>query len=489
MKVELAEQLFSTAQVREIDRVAIEQADISGIELMRQAGEAVFQQIKKHWPRNKSIRIFCGAGNNGGDGYIIGALAIEAGMNVEVVALQKPKKLKGDAQLAFQQYEALKGETQTFKKIKKNAKALVVDAIFGTGLSRPPEGEYAEAIALINQGSAPVVAVDIPSGLCADSGCVLGAAVKADLSVTFIAHKQGLFTGEAAEYSGLIHFAPLQVPQSIIEKFQPTATLLSQIQPLPPRHRAAHKGHCGHVLLIGGDSGYLGAICLAAEAALKSGAGLVSVATRAEHSHFVTLRQPEIMSHGVERVHDLSALIDKANAIVIGPGLGQSRWSQMMMNAVMATDKPCVIDADGLNLLAKKPQQKANWILTPHPGEAARLLDSATADINADRYQAAAQLQQQYGGVCILKGAGTLITNQAETKVNTTGNPGMASGGMGDVLAGLSGGLLAQGLDSWTAAQTAVHLHGKAADMAAESGERGLIASDLIAHFKTLLNS
>jgi NAD(P)H-hydrate epimerase len=345
-------------------------------------------------------------------------------------------------------------------------------------------GLFARAIARINQLPAPVIAVDCPSGLDTDTGNSLGCAVKADSTVTFIALKQGLFTGQAADYCGVISYASLSVPEAIFAAVPNSATRVVKTL-LPRRERSAHKGQFGHVLIVGGDFGYSGAARLAGEAALRIGAGLVSIATRPEHAGLMNLNRPELMCHGVATAEQLAVLLAKASVIVIGPGLGQSTWAKALFIATLNTQKPLLIDADALNLLALSPANKPDWILTPHPGEAARLLQCPTEKIQQDRFAAALALQSQYGGIAVLKGAGTLIASKEGLAISTTGNPGMASGGMGDVLAGVIAGLLAQGLSLKNAAQQGVYRHGQAADLAAaKDGERGLLASDLMAYLR-----
>lgn len=485
---QLPETLYTSDQVRDMDRVAIHDKGIPGIALMRRAGGAVFEQIRLRWPTINELRVYCGGGNNAGDGYVIARLALAADYRVSVIALSDPEDLRGDALTAFQDYIRAGGQVISYSAQVPPAQAVVVDALFGTGLSRRVSEDFASAIAAINASDCPVIAVDIPSGLSADTGQVMGCAVKADCTVSFIALKQGLFTGEAAEYCGDIHYADLQVPGAIFDAYQASARLL-QPSRLPRRHRCAHKGHFGHVLLIGGDVGYYGAIRLAAEASLRSGAGLVSVATREIHSHVINSGRPEIMSHGVERVEQLQPLLQKADVVVIGPGLGQSAWAKALFAEAMASDKRCVADADALNLLSKDRQAKSNRIITPHPGEAARLLGCTTAEIAADRYAAVTQLQDRYGGVAVLKGAGSLIKDQEAVFVSTSGNPGMATGGMGDVLSGMLGALLAQGLTLSESARIGVYSHGAAADRAAQDGgERGLLASDLFPYIRKLFN-
>ncbi|MDD5321755.1 MAG: NAD(P)H-hydrate dehydratase [Methylococcales bacterium] len=472
--------LYRAAQVRELDRIAIQERNIPGFELMSRAGYEVFQWIRDKWPDAQSVAVFCGAGNNAGDGYIVAGLALKAGLNVIVYSLAEPVNLRGDALKAYRKYSEAKGTVVPFRTGQLIDAGVIVDALLGTGLDRPVTGLYALAIQVINQSSARVIAVDCPSGLNADTGNVMGCAVKADCTVTFIGLKQGLFTGQAADYCGEIFYASLAVPDDIFQQVSPSAVRVAKI-PLPRRHRCSHKGDYGHVLIVGGDRGYSGAARLAGEAALRVGAGLVSVATRAEHAGLMNLSRPELMCHGVEAESQLTVLLEKATVIVVGPGLGQSDWAIELFIAAINARKKLIIDADGLNLLAKSPVVNADWIITPHPGEAARLLNCSTAEIQQDRFVSVTALQAKYGGTVILKGSGTLIASENELAVSTTGNPGMASGGMGDVLAGVIAGLLAQGLSLKNAAQQGVYSHGQAADLAAEKGgERGLLASDLM---------
>lgn len=475
--------LYRTEQVRELDRIAIQDFAIAGLELMQRAGCAVFQQLKNKWPKAKSVAIFCGGGNNGGDGYIVARLALEAGLKVSVYSLAAVDKLSADALTAYQSFREAQGVITVFQG-DEIIVDLIVDALLGSGLDRPVTGLYAMAIERINQSLAPVLAVDNPSGLNTDTGTVMGCAVKADCTVTFIALKQGLFTGQAADYCGEIRYADLALPAAVFKALSPSAVRVIKT-PLAPRARYSHKGDFGHVLIVGGDFGYSGAARLAGEAALRIGAGLVSIATRPAHAVLMNVGRPELMCHGVENAEHLAVLLEKASVVVIGPGLGQSDWAKALFESVLRSQKPLIIDADALNLLAQKPSMNNNWILTPHPGEAARLLACSTAEIQEDRFAAVLALQNKYKGVVLLKGAGTLIASSMECAVSTTGNPGMASGGMGDVLAGVIAGLLAQGLDLKEAAQQGALGHGWAADLAAgRDGERGLLASDLMAYLR-----
>ncbi len=482
--------LYSVAEVRELERIAIEEHGIPGIELMNRAGAAVFDQLCCRWPAARKIVVVCGAGNNGGDGYVVARLAHVAGFAVTLVALRDPAMLTGDAKTAW---GAARLSAVTFDPILINNADVVVDAIFGTGLDREVSGEWAAAINTINTSGVPVLAVDIPSGLHADTGRVLGRAITAQATVSFIGLKRGTFTGEARDCCGAILFDDLGLPEAVFKQQPSSLQRIDwlRLKPLlPPRRRTAHKGDFGHLLIIGGNHGMAGAARLAAEAALRVGSGLVTVATHPEHVAAMAATRPEVMWRGVETAADLLPLLQRATVVAIGPGLGQDGWAQQLFNSAVESGLPMVVDADGLNLLARQPFKKGGWILTPHPGEAGRLLQCSAAVINQDRFHAVSALSQQYGGVVVLKGAGTLVTDATgEIEVCSGGNPGMASAGMGDVLTGVIGGLLAQGLNLNQAAQCGVALHAAAADdAAAVAGERGLIAMDLMSSLRTLIN-
>lgn len=480
--------LYSAKQIREAEALAYADYAINSLQLMRQAGQAVFDELRRRWPDAGSLTVCCGCGNNGGDGYVVAALAKQAGLQVRVQAVGDVTQLRNDALTVSREFVALGGRIEDASGDFEGCD-VIVDAMLGTGLNRAVDDDHARMITAINAAPCPVLAVDVPSGLHADTGCVMGSAVKADVCVSFIALKSGLFTGQGAEYCGAIVLADLDFPSAALNHFVPVARLLGSLPRLPRRSLAAHKGDFGHLLVVGGNLGYSGAIRLAAETALRAGAGLVSIATRPEHAALLNIGRAELMCHGIADASQLVPLLARATAVVIGPGLGQDAWAQSLLQAVIDTQLPCVVDADGLNLLAQKPQARDNWLLTPHPGEAARLLGSVTSEINADRYTAVNQLQQRYNAVCILKGAGSLIAEGQRIDVNCSGNPGMASGGMGDVLAGLCGALIAQGLALGETARLATFYHAQAADLAAaEGGERGLLASDLIPLIRMQLN-
>lgn len=484
--MKLPEQLYTAAQVRELDRIAIEEYKIKGLYLMERAGWATFQSLKEYFPNAQNITVICGIGNNAGDGYVIARLCAISGLNVQVFQIGDISKLKGDALLAFQHWEDIGGKVEQFETLPPNID-LIVDAIFGTGLDRNVEGIWATAIEQINLSQKPVLAVDIPSGLNANTGTVQGIAIKADLTVTFIGLKAGLFTNQAVDYTGKIIFNDLQVLQIIFKEIPPFVKRL-ELNKFLPRQKSSHKGTFGHVLIVGGEIGMSGAARLAGEAAARVGAGKTSIATRSIHSSFLNLQRPELMVHPVENIEDLQILIDRCDVIAIGTGLGQREWGQMMLSTVLGSNKPLILDADALNLLAKNPRMLKNTIITPHPTEASRLLKRTTQEIQNNRFESAKQLFEQYQATCVLKGAGTVICSEQGLSLCDAGNVGLASGGTGDVLTGIIAGLVAQGFDLISAAEQGVCLHANAADLAAQNGERGLLASDLFLHLKQLVN-
>jgi ADP-dependent NAD(P)H-hydrate dehydratase / NAD(P)H-hydrate epimerase len=488
----LPEELYLAGQVRELDRTAIEDFEIPGLTLMERAGSASYRLLRDKWPEARDITIICGTGNNGGDGFVVARLALQDGIAVRVLQLGNPEKLSADARHNSDAFLAQGGEVIPFELVPEQTE-VIVDGVFGTGLEREVTGTWAEAIEAINEHWAPVLALDIPSGLHSDSGRILGTAVKADATISFIGLKQGIFTGDGPEQCGELHFNDLEVPSGVYSGQRPSASRVSwstMSGHVMPRSRTAHKGDFGHLLVIGGAPGYSGAVRMAAEAAARSGVGLVSVATSPEHAALLNLVRPELMCHGVDGPQQLLPLLKKVDLVAIGPGLGQSDWSLGLLGRVLDSSLPLVLDADALNLLAFDPTQRDNWILTPHPGEAARLLGCTTSEIQADRFQSVRRLQQRFGGVAVLKGAGTLIQagQQRATSICTDGNPGMATGGMGDVLTGVIAALLAQGHAPELAASMGVCIHAAAADMAAGQGERGLLAGDLMPLIRGLIN-
>ncbi len=487
--------LYRATQVRELDRRAIEQHGISGFTLMQRAAAAALRELRWRWPDARGITVVCGPGNNGGDGLLLAVQAQAEGLTPQVL-LAAAGALRGDAARALDactkagvRIEA--GDTQALDDAE-----VIVDALLGIGLTRAVEGRYRELIEKINRrhaAGARVLAVDVPSGLDADRGCTLGIAVEADVTVSFIGLKLGLLTGAGPRHTGRLVFAGLEVPDRVYEELAPAARRIADEErraALPPRARDAHKGRFGHVLLVGGDTGMSGAIRLAGEACLRSGAGLVSIATRAAHAALITQARPELMCHGIEQLFELEPLLARATVVAVGPGLGQSEWGRAVWERLRNCTQPLVVDADALNLLAQKPGQRPDWILTPHPGEAARLLGIGRAAVQADRPAAVQALAERYGGVAVLKGAGTLVQAAGGgLQVCDAGNPGMAAGGMGDLLCGVIAGLRAQGLDAAAAARIGVHIHARAGDSAAaHGGERGLMPSDLLPPIRALSN-
>lgn len=490
----LPETIYSTAAVRELDRVAIQEFGIPGSVLMKRAGRAAFAALLRRWPQPEHIHVFCGTGNNGGDGFVIAALARQRGLPVTVWQVGDPARIGGDALTARQLAEREGVPIQAFAGAQPEC-GVVVDALLGTGLQGEVRGAHGEAIAAINASGLPALAADIPSGLCSDSGAVLGSAVNAAVTVTFIGLKQGLLTGSGPDCCGELLYAGLDVPQPVFDRVAPAGRrlqLAAMAGLLPPRPRSAHKGLFGHLLVVGGEHGMAGAAAMAGQAALRVGAGLVSCATRPGHVPALVARCPELMAHGVDSGQELVPLLERATAVAIGPGLGRGPWGEQLLQRVGECGLPLVVDADALNLLAEgralSSLQNDKWVLTPHPGEAARLLGCSTADIQRDRYGAVRALQQRYGGAVVLKGAGTLVAADDGLGVSNYGNPGMASGGMGDVLSGVLGALLAQRLGIGDATRLGVCLHGCAGDRAAQEGERGMVATDLMPHLRELVN-
>jgi NAD(P)H-hydrate epimerase len=496
-----ADRLYTAEQVRKLDRSAIEAHGIPGIELMERAGSSVFAAAQSAFPQTRNWLVFCGAGNNAGDGYVVARLALQAGLEVSICALKPPDRLAGDAATAAARWHEAGGRTRPWPAGSPERVELLVDALLGTGLDRVPEGDYAAAIQWMNASGRPVVAVDIPSGLDADTGVVRGTAVRARLTVTFIGNKRGLFTADGQDHSGGVRFAALDTPDSVRDSISDSGILLREnliAENLPKRPRNSHKGSFGWVLGIGGNSSMSGAVRLCGEAALRSGAGKVTLATVRDHAALVNLTCPELMVRGVRRGKELRTLLQQVDVSVIGTGLGQTSWSEDLFKTCMKTRVPIVLDADGLNILARlyaemgrrKDLPRGNWILTPHPAEAGRLLDCPAREIQQDRVAAALRIAERFDATVVLKGCGTVVAQPGgRYGICPLGNPGMASAGTGDVLAGVIGALVAQHLDLWNAAATGVVAHARAGDLAARQvGERGLIASDITARLPQVLN-
>ncbi len=486
--------LYRAEQVRELDRRAIQDHGIPGIALMERAGKVAFDVLQQRWPRARKLLVVAGAGNNAGDGFIVAALARQAGLAVRVVTLSDPQQLQGEALEAWWQMQATDLMPEPFSPEPFGWADVVVDAILGTGLRGAVREPFAQAIEAVNAADCPVLALDIPSGLCADTGQPLGVAVRAAATVSFIGLKQGLFLSRGPDYRGELHFDDLGVPRAVYHGLTPGLQLLGLHQsPLASRRRDANKGDFGHVLVVGGAPGFGGAARLAGEAALRSGAGLVSIATHPLHAAKLMVGRPELMCHPVVERGQLQPLLERASVVVLGPGLGLDAWGQGLWDAAVDSGLPLVLDADGLNRLATLGELPGACsearVLTPHPGEAARLLQLTTAEVEQDRIAAVTTLRDRFGGTLVLKGAGTLVLGaEGPPGQCPLGNPGMASGGMGDLLAGVIGALLAQGLEPAAAAALGVCLHAAAGDEAAAEGQRGMLASDLLAPLRRLCN-
>ncbi|WLQ14529.1 NAD(P)H-hydrate dehydratase [Hahella aquimaris] len=480
--------LYTAAQVRQLDALAIQSmAAENGYELMQRAGRSAFRALMRRWPEAARLTLFCGGGNNGGDGYVVAELARRHHLQVEVFALSDPQKLQGEASQAYASCRAAGVDVAMWSPDSSISGDLVVDAMLGTGLSGAVRADYAAAINAINAAGKPIIALDIPSGLCADTGMPLGATVNAAMTVTFIGTKRGLLTGEAPDYAGELVFDDLDVPADIYSKI-PAACRRSDfsqaVDLMPVRMPSSHKGMFGRVLVVGGDTGFGGAAIMAAEAAYRAGCGLVSCATRAAHVGAGLSRLPEVMFREINSRGELLAMLELADVVALGPGLGKEPWGQMCLQTCLDADKPMVVDADALNMIAtRKHRLNPRSLMTPHPGEAARLLECSVAEVMRDRFAAARDLAKAYNCHVLLKGVGTVLAapDQDELVVVQAGNPGMACGGMGDVLTGLAAGLLAQGMTPLAAAELAAAWHGAAADSATESvAQASLMAGDLL---------
>lgn len=481
--------LYHCAQIRAIEQAASYYAG-DAFELMARAGAEALFFIRKKYPKLSHIAVFCGAGNNAGDGYVFARLAHEQGLNVVIYSCKPIEKLPIAANNAAQMALEAGVACLVLDEFFDTDAELIVDALLGIGLTGPVHGAIASAINQINACDLPVVSLDLPSGLNADTGQVINHCVKASYTLTFIAPKLGLYTGDGPDYCGAIYCSALQL-HSLLAGLNPDAYLLDDsLLPLPARLKNAHKGMYGHVLVIGGGPGMPGSVGLAAKAALRSGAGAVTIATFPMHVAGLLPLIPEAMICGVSHREELIPLLAKATICVLGPGLGESEWAQALFLTAIAAQVPMVIDASALRLLAQYPQKDDNWILTPHPGEAAALLACSSQAVQADRGQAAKDIHQHYGGVVVLKGAGTIIqTFESSLFVCPKGNPGMATAGMGDVLSGIIAGLYGQGLTLVEAAKLGVWVHAIAGDkMALVHGERGLLASDLLDNLPPILN-
>lgn len=493
--------LYTTQAVREIDHVAIAQEKTSAYALMNRAGQAAFAVFKQCWPTAKNVVVCCGSGNNGGDGFVFARIAQSAGLQVSVydVKTVDVQRLSPETKQARDAWLAMTHSVHAFKEINFLEVDVLVDAILGTGLQNALDEACTDAITRINQAKKQqgisVFSLDVPSGLNADTGVISTVAVNADVTLTFVGLKIGLLCAEAYDRVGRLYFNDLEVKDSVYRIVPPIAHRFDYetvLEKLPSKKLTQHKGQNGHVLVIGGgEIHYSGAACLCAEAAYRSGAGLVSVAVSPESLTLMARAAPELMIYPLAKFSDLEALIEKADVIVIGPGLGQNKWSKRVFSILKKiTHKPLVLDADALNLLSCDPVHNNQWVLTPHPGEASRLLNQSIAEIQSDRVKAIEALHQKFGGVIVLKGPGTLIKSaNAKPFLYSEALPVLATAGTGDVLTGLIAGLCAQGLSLLEASQCGVAVHGQAAKQEQVLGDRGMMASDLFLHIRSLLST
>ncbi|HLQ12049.1 MAG TPA: NAD(P)H-hydrate dehydratase [Steroidobacteraceae bacterium] len=478
--------LYSVAQVRAFDERAIHELGVPGYTLMNRAGAAALRVLRERWPAARRIGIATGGGNNGGDGYVLARLARAAGMGVQLLALVAPEKLSGDARRAADEYLASGAPARPFAAAALAESELLVDALLGTGLRAEPRPDFLAAIRALNAAGRPILALDLPSGLDGDRGSVLGEAVRADATISFVAPKVGLYLGDGPELTGRLYCDALQLALPTRAAAQPVLECLDQTDialALPARARSAHKGDFGRVLLIAGGPGMAGAARLAGEACLRCGAGLVSVATAAENVTAIVAERPELICFGADSAGALNAPLAAATVVAIGPGLGTGVWARAMLDAALAGGKPLVVDADALNLLAASRQRPpAGSVVTPHPGEAGRLLGLSSEAIQADRLESLRRLVESTGAVVVLKGAGTLIGASGRVSaICPYGNPAMAAPGMGDVLTGAIAAILGQCGDPWLAARAGVMAHALAGDELARQGGRSLLALEVAA--------
>ena len=477
--------VVSAAEMRAADRAAIEGLGLPALVLMETAGRAVADAaLRMLGDARGHVAVVCGPGNNGGDGFVAARVLRDRGVDAAVYLAAKLDAVRGDAAAHLAIYGKAGGDVRMIEtraglagwEVAIADAALVVDAVFGVGLARPIEGHTAEVIGRM-QLAARVLAVDVPSGIATDTGAVLGIAITAERTVTMAAHKIALVSAPGFVHAGAVEVAEIGIPVALggvglVERADVSAAL--------PRVAAMdHKGRRGHVLIVGGAPGMRGAGRLAAGAALRAGAGLCTWAADGE------LAAPDsIMTRALVEGAPLGDVLEGKAAIVIGPGLGQAGAAAARVREVLAAGVPTVLDADALNLLARDPAAiaAANGpiVITPHPGEAGRLLGCSAADVEADRLAAARAIADKTGAVVVLKGARTIVCGEGVCAINPTGGPALGTGGSGDVLAGTIGALLAQGLSATDAARVGVWVHGAAGDqLATRFGDRGVVSSDL----------
>jgi len=491
---------------------------IPGIVLMENAGRGAAEVISNAFPdiRNKRIAIIAGKGNNGGDGFVIARHLLNHGISVKIFLLTDPKALRGDSEINYHIFSRMKGEvvpvpsSKDYQKLKRDLERfdLLVDGIFGTGLDAEVRGYYREVIDHLNTLQKPIVAIDIPSGLDANTGKPLGTAIRASLTVTFGLPKVGHLIAPGSDYVGDLKVIDISIPQRLVEEEKIQTHLLENEEIRrwlsAPRRPDTHKGDYGHLLVIAGSVGKTGAAAMASEAALRMGAGLVTLAIPKSLNAIVAVKLTEVMTEplpetpkqtlSLRAFNSILRLCENKRAIIIGPGIGTFKETQsLVLKLIKTLNLPIVLDADGLTALATQPKilptDNHSLVLTPHPGEMARLIQSTGKDVQEDRIGISRNFSQSRQVHLVLKGYRTLIsTPKGEVFINPTGNPGMASGGTGDVLTGMIGGLISQGFEILPSLQIAVYLHGLAGDkVISEKGEKSLVATEIIEKIPTLL--
>ncbi|MCL1078476.1 NAD(P)H-hydrate dehydratase [Parashewanella spongiae] len=491
MTINLPIELYRVEQVRQAEEAMCEKDSEKLYQLVELAGKAAAEFILKRNLKQKNIVILIGTGNNGADGLVLARelrqQRLQPDLDVHVMGLNNTTSTV-EFQQAKQKFEQVGGQVLSIVPKQIQSADLIVDALFGIGLSRPLSEDFDPLINIIEDNKAWTISLDVPSGLCANTG-TSDRSIRADQTLVFGALKRGLFTYQARHYCGDIQLIDLG-----LQTFLPEADC-KLIQSdflkgkLGQRAKHIHKGDSGKVTVIGGDIGMPGAVRLCGEACLRAGSGMVAVISRPENLAVVLAHRPELMFCPAEFVDmEIYHRLGWASVLVLGPGLGREGWGLNLFKATLLSEKPIVMDADALYFLSKNPQKQSNWVLTPHSAEAARLLGSSVVEVEADRFQAVKALQSRYGGVVVLKGAGTLICDGEQTVVAAVGNPGLASGGCGDVLSGIIAALIAQGVDLASAAKMGVVVHGYAADIAVSKGERGMVASDLMTPIRHIIN-
>lgn len=501
--------VLTAGQMREIDELAIREIGIPSVVLMENAGRGAAEVIKKRYGlERKRILVLCGRGNNGGDGLVVARYLKNWGAEVKVCLLAEKESIKGDAELNLRIWTKIGGElieikeVQNIRWVKESIEwaHLIVDAILGTGAKKGLSPLFKEVIELVNSSRKPVVALDLPSGVDPTTGEVEETAIKADCTITFGMPKVGLVVYPGAAYVGDLEVVDIGIPKTLLEQKPGDHFLLDPyelyVKVLGPREKDTHKGTYGHLLVVAGSRGKTGAAAMVGEAALKIGAGLVTVAIPESLNPILEVKLTEVMTEPLpeeegflakEALGKVLHLMEGKKALAVGPGLGVSEATRELIYGLLRESTiPMVFDADAINCLAGNLEplkaKKAPLILTPHPGEMGRLVGMAPSEVKARKLELVRTLTRQYEVIVVLKGAGTIIGDPSGTVyINPTGNPGMASGGMGDVLTGLIGGLLAQGVEPLEAAKLGVYLHGLAGDLACEElGELSLVATDLL---------